>query len=137
METKEILGLDIGAKRTGIARASSVARLAEPLMSVPAEEAVDKLLKYVKDNRVEAIAVGLPRGLQGQDTAQTGIIRNWVSAAKERLATPLYWQDEALTSVHASMKNSGLKNKDDEHALAAAIILQDFLDTPEAARTSA
>ncbi|MBI2008024.1 Holliday junction resolvase RuvX, partial [Candidatus Saccharibacteria bacterium] len=71
MEAKEILGIDLGAERTGIARASNVARLAEPLMSVPTKDAISTIRKYTSEHKVEAIAIGLPRNLSGEETKQT------------------------------------------------------------------
>lgn len=134
IEVAEILGLDVGLKRTGIARASNVARLAEPLMSVPTEKATAEVAKYIKVHKVEAIAVGLPRNLKGEDTAQTIWIRQWVDKAKPKIDIPFYWQDEALTSQKAESLKLKAKSHIDEHALAAAIILQDFLDSPETDR---
>ncbi|MEX1059166.1 MAG: Holliday junction resolvase RuvX [Candidatus Saccharimonadales bacterium] len=137
MEAKEILGLDVGAIRTGIARASNVARLAEPLMSVPTKDAINTVRKYTSEHQVEAIVVGLPRNLSGEETKQTQWIREWTDKAKQKLATPAYWQDEALTSELAARKIQTSKFKhqnSDEHSLAAAIILQDFLDGAEADR---
>lgn len=129
--------MDVGSKRTGIARASNVARLAEPLMSVPTNKAIETLEKYINGHRVEAIVFGLPRNLAGEDTKQTQWIRAWVDKAKQKITTPLYWQDEALTSELAARKlqttNFKLQTYDG-HSVAAAIILQDFLDTPEAKR---
>ena len=134
MEAAEILGLDIGLKHTGIARASNIARIAEPLKTVPTEDVVKTIAEYIQAHKVESIAVGLPRNLSGEDTRQTDWVRQWVDKTKTKITTPLYWQDEALTSIEARIKNNELRIKTDEHALAAAVILQDFLDTPEAER---
>lgn len=133
MKAKEVLGLDVGAKRTGIARASNVARIAEPLMSVPTDEVLPTLAKYLDKNEVEAIAVGLPRNLSGEDTGQTRWVRDWVDKAKQKIGAPLYWQDEALTSVKAKELKPKLKGNDTD-SLSAAVILQDFLDMPETER---
>ncbi|MBI2285632.1 Holliday junction resolvase RuvX [Candidatus Saccharibacteria bacterium] len=137
MEAKEILGLDLGAERTGIARASNVARLAEPLMSVPTKDAISTIRKYTSEHKVEAIAIGLPRNLSGEETKQTQWVREWTDKAKQKLAIPAYWQDEATTSLlaEAKIQNSKFKIQNvDEHSLAAAILLQDFLDGAEADR---
>ena len=134
MEAKEVLGLDVGVKTTGIARASNVARLAEPLDSVLTSETIKTLKKYLSDNQVEAVVVGLPRSLSGEDTDQTRWVRQWADKAKQRISIPLYWQDEALTSKVASSNQQVANGKADEHSLAAAIILQDFLDSPETSR---
>jgi putative Holliday junction resolvase len=133
-EASELIGLDIGHKRTGIARASSLAALAEPLMSVGTTEVVKTLKKLASDKEVSAVAIGLPRNLQGNDTAQTLWVRDFVDKLKKQITMPFYWQDEALTTKLAENLKQGAKSPADEHSLAAAIVLQDFLDTPPAER---
>ena len=133
MEPGQIIGLDVGMRKTGIARASSVARLAEPLEAVPTDEVFNALKKLDSDQPLEAIVIGLPRGLNGQETDQTDWVRQWTDHAKKQLKTPFYWQDEALTSKLAAAQQTA-KKPIDEDALAAAIILQDFLETPESDR---
>lgn len=134
MEAKEILALDVGLKHTGLARASNVARLAEPLMSVPTDDVVATLKKYLLAHPVEAIAVGLARNLNHEETKQTTWIRQWVDALKQKIDIPFYWQDETLTTKLAANYQLRPNHPVDDHALAAAFILQDFLDTPEAER---
>lgn len=122
---EEFLGVDVGSKRVGVARGSSVARIAQPLKTLPAEQAIEELSHLAA--LADGVVVGLPRGLDGQETAQTDQVRQWVGQAKQAIAKPFYWQDEALTSVAA--KNKGdLTGEVDAHA--ASVILQDFLDTP-------
>lgn len=132
MESNELLGLDVGSVRTGIARASVMARLSEPLMSVRTDNIFDCLEKLIKDNSVGTLVVGLPRSLNGDDTDQTRWVREWVANAKAQIKLPFFWQDEALTSVGAEAEGS--KDGHDVDAHAAATILQDFLDSPEDAR---
>lgn len=132
MEVREILGLDVGMKRTGIARASNVARLAEPLVTVPTKDTAKKLAELNKAGQVEAVAIGLPRNLKNEDTDQTKWVRQWVDELKNKTDLPLYWQDEALSTVEAEAAK-GVK-KGDKDSLSAAVILQDFLNTPEAGR---
>jgi len=124
----EILALDVGMKRVGIARASTQARLAEPLKTVKTDETIGQLRGIVKENQVSMIVAGLPRSLSGEDTDQTRWVRDWVARAKAELGLPFYWQDEALTSVKAESLKLKAKNKDVD-AEAAAIILEDFLKT--------
>jgi putative Holliday junction resolvase len=123
---QEFLGVDVGSARVGIARGASLARLAEPLKTVPASGAVEELADLADQNQTAAIIVGLPRSLDGKDTDQTKAVREWVKTACQQIQLPFYWQDEALTSVSAAAGKA-----DDIDAQAAAVILQDFLDTPE------
>jgi len=105
---------------------------------------MQKLPELIKELDVSMIAVGLPRNLSGDDTAQTAWVRQWVDKAKDKLNVAFYWQDEALTSrkaadeIRKSKHEFRIPNSEfrgvDEHAMAAAIILQDFLDTPETER---
>lgn len=118
----------MGQARVGIARGSSAARIAQPLKTVPAARAFEELENLIKSHATQAIVIGLPRSLDGQETAQTQTVRQWAAQAKDRLKLPLYWQDEALTSVQAELDVKGLADLDSK---AAAVILQDFLDSRE------
>jgi putative holliday junction resolvase len=123
--------VDVGDKRIGIARGSSLARLAEPLKTVPATDAWEEIESLALQYGSSGVVVGLPRGLDGQETAQTKKVQDWVIQAKKQLKYSFYWQDEALTSHQAVAEGADSHIVD---AQAAAIILQDFLDTPAAQR---
>ncbi len=124
----QILAVDIGDKRSGVARASSVARLAEPLESVATDKLVDFLNQFSKDHQLEAIVIGLPRNLKGEETAQSQVVREWIAKNRDQISEPLFWQDETLSTLTANSQPPTAKA--DEHAGAAAVILQDFLDSP-------
>jgi putative Holliday junction resolvase len=135
MDSQQLLGLDVGLKRTGIARASGIARLAEPLMTVSTTDLIKIIKELIEEYNIGIVVVGLPRSLKGDDTAQTGWVRDWVMHAKSKIDLPFYWQDEALTSRIAEAKRAVYKQKHDIDSLAAAIILQDFLEAPETERS--
>jgi putative Holliday junction resolvase len=132
--SKQFLGLDLGLKRTGIARGSEMARLAEPLRTVPTTEVLKALKELIEEYNIGAVVVGLPRNLHGNSTQQTNWVRDWVEHAKNKIDLPFYWQDEVLSSKIAQAKKLSYKISHDIDSLAAAVILQDFLDTPEANR---
>ena len=135
MEAKQLIGIDVGHKRIGVARASSSAKIAEPLVTIQASEGLERLQQIIKQESAGTVVVGLPRSLQGDDTAQTIWVREWVDAAKKKIKLPFYWQDEALTSQIAEAERKAHKSPHEIDSLAAAIILQDFLDAPEAERS--
>lgn len=127
---QEVLGLDVGAVRVGIARGNMAPRIAQPLKTVAADKAIEEVKALIKVHSADAIVVGLPRSLDGNETDQTKQIRNWAKAAQQAINLPFYWQDEALTSQLAEDSS----NKADSlgiDARAAAHILQDFLDSAE------
>lgn len=123
---EEFLGVDVGDVRIGIARGSTAAKIAQPLKTVPAAISVDQIRELVQSQQAAGIVVGLPRNLDSEETAQTQKVRSWAEAAKRQIDLPFYWQDEALTSVASQNADSSAGSD----AVAAAAILQDFLDTP-------
>ena len=133
MSPSDLVGLDVGQKRTGIARASTIAKLAEPMIIVDTDKAVEALKDLISKSKIEAIVVGLPRNLNGEDTAQTNWVKQWAAEAKTSIELPFYWQDESLTTKLAEARKLDSSYADAE---AAAIILQDFLDGPVNERMS-
>jgi putative Holliday junction resolvase len=134
MDAKQLLGLDVGLKRTGIARASHQARIAQPLVTVPTNRVIKTLKELIEEYNAGIIVVGLPRNLNGDDTRQTSWVRDWVKHAKSKIDLPFYWQDEVLTSRIAEARKLSDKRLHDVDSLAAAIILQDFLESIESER---
>lgn len=129
-----ILALDVGAGRIGIALASRIARIAHPYgVLANDEQFIELLSQLVLKEDVDLIVVGLPRGLEGQETAQTKSVRAFVEALQERLALPVHFQDEALTSRQAEAELNArgkIYQKGDIDALAATYILEDYLNQP-------
>jgi putative Holliday junction resolvase len=133
-KAEEFIGVDMGNVRVGIARGNSAARIAEPLETIDANQVIEELKKLAVQNSATGIVVGLPRDLNGNETAQTAAVRQWVKSAKTEIGLKFYWQDEALTSRQAEMTEPKDTGTD---AVAAAIILQDFLDSAENDRVAA
>jgi putative Holliday junction resolvase len=125
--TEEFIGVDLGASRVGLARGSSAARLAEPLKTVPASEAIEAIVALAKETNAQGVIVGFPRNMSGQETSQTQSVKQWVNQAKTHINLPFYWQDESLTSKVAEAKD----HPAGADAVAASVILQDFLDIPK------
>lgn len=131
--SRNYLSLDIGEKRIGVARASSVARLAEPLDTLDADtDWITQLKQFIAEESVGTIVVGLPRNLQGEHTEQTRYVEKIVEILKQ-LDAEIVTIDEAGTSVEASRymreKHRPKWSHESVDAFAAMIILQDYLDT--------
>lgn len=126
-----VIALDVGSKRIGIASANVVARLAVPLTTLEVgENILQDIRALLGEQMANAVVVGLPRGLQGQDTQQTEAVRQFVASLQKVIDIPLFWQDEALTSHKAELELSSKKSHYDKgavDALAATYILEDFL----------
>lgn len=131
MQRHTILALDVGEKRIGVAAADAEVRFAHPLTTL---EYSDKLWRelaaIVKDQSVNLLVVGLPRGLQGQSTAQTARVEAFMEQLETEFGLPIQAQDEALTSVKAEAELNARRKpyaKGDIDALAATYILEDYL----------
>ncbi|HEU4914648.1 MAG TPA: Holliday junction resolvase RuvX [Candidatus Saccharimonadales bacterium] len=131
-----ILALDVGAKRIGVATANAVARIAHPLTTLEhTPDIFQRLQALVRQEQAAVLVIGLPRGMQGQETDQTRIVRAFGAEAGKTIGLPIHWQDEAVTSRKAEAELAGRGKpfaKGDIDALAATYILEDFLnDHPE------
>lgn len=123
-----LLGLDVGDKRIGVARAHSVAKFPEPLTIVANNEyALNAVLDLVQKYEAKLVVVGLPLNLQGSETEQSEKTRKFASALKDATQIPVVFVDESLTSVMAdaspSHKSATLKSND---ADAACYILDRY-----------
>jgi putative Holliday junction resolvase len=130
-----VLGIDYGDSRIGLAMSDPLKIIASPFNTIR-NEGNEKCLQVfqslIKDKDVEAIVVGLPMGLKGQETAQTKKVREFADLFYV-LKLPIHLEDERLSSVSAekSMIQQNIKtghNKGLIDQRAAAIILQQFLD---------
>lgn len=126
-----LLALDVGERRIGVALAGSVARLPGPLLTIEREDSVfEDIKRLVREERAASVIIGLPRGLDGQETAQTQAVYEFGDELKKYLSVPVYYQDEALTSrlAEQELKAGGKPyNKPMVDALAATYILADYL----------
>ena len=125
-----ILALDIGAARVGLALASRAARLPSPYTTLLNNSTLlHELQAICAKEHVDQLVVGLPRGLDGQETAQTLTVQALGKDIAKDLNLPVAWQDEALTSVKAEAElasRRGIHHKEDVDALAAVYILEDY-----------
>ncbi len=124
---KQYLGIDYGSARVGLARAEEGGR-AQAWRTVSPHE----LREIIEaDGPFDVLVVGLPRGLDGQETPQTLAVRRFSDDVLEAGNSEVVFQDEAGTSSVAEerLKSGGRDYaKGDIDAEAAAIILQDYLD---------
>jgi putative Holliday junction resolvase len=128
---KSVLGLDVGAKRIGVAVATLAARLPRPLATLEWNDGFFAALDdIVKSEGAGTLVVGFPRGLDGQHTAQTEAVEAFTAKLRQNCELPVHMQDEALTSEHAKAELEARGKpygRGDVDALAATYILRDWL----------
>ncbi|MBI4100901.1 Holliday junction resolvase RuvX [Candidatus Microgenomates bacterium] len=126
----KLLGIDWGSKRIGLAIAGVETKLARPLPSLSAGSNLSRQLAEIcQQQGVTKLVLGLPRGLNGQETAQTRQVRQFAKELQAQLNLPIVLQDEALTTQAIKQRQSRGKPKMDIDSEAAAMILQDYLET--------
>lgn len=127
-----ILALDVGEKRVGLAITNTLARLPRPFRTLVRDDTFWRELEnIISSESVDEVVVGLPRSLEGNETAQTAASRAFVEELGSKFDLPVHFQDEALTSAKAEkeLNARGKKfTKGDIDALAATYILEDYLE---------
>lgn len=119
----DIIALDVGTKRIGVARANIIARLPQPLPAIANDTNVAQSIKLLINAYMPGcIVVGLPRNLSGEETKQSAYTKQFV-IDKLPKDVKIIWQDETLTSKVASERTGRTKEIDSE---AACLILEDY-----------
>ncbi len=101
------LGIDYGQKRIGLALSSVDEEVVTPyktLKNSSRQKAITEVINIVKQEKVEAIVVGLPIGLQGEETLTTRQVRNFVADLRKKVSIPIYLMDESYSSYEAESK---------------------------------
>lgn len=136
-----VLGLDFGERRIGLALSDPTGTIASPLETLQRRGGkrppLTRLEAVARSHAAERLVVGLPLDLQGSETPWCREVRAMGDALARRLALPVSYVDERLTSVRAekAVRALGLRKEQREEkgrvdAAAAALILQAWLDGP-------
>ncbi len=126
----QVLGIDYGRKKIGLAIGNTEARLVEPLRVVrfeSSDEAIEQVSKVLKEVDASTIVLGVSEGEMGKETKAFG------KKLEKNLNIQVIFQDETLTTHEAQRLaiNAGIKRKkrkDLEDAYSATLILQDYLN---------
>lgn len=121
------MGIDFGIRRIGLS--ISEGTLASPWKVLGVQglkDSVEKVLKIIKEEGFQKIIVGLPEGKMGKT------VLGFVNGLK-KTGLDVEASDETLSSQRALQQmiseNVPLKKRRSNDAAAAAIILQNYLDS--------
>jgi putative holliday junction resolvase len=159
-----ILGIDYGRRRIGLAIADALTALARPLETlerVNRNEDMRRLREIVRDHTVKQIVVGLPLRLDGTRGEMAEEASRFAERVRKQLGIPVHMVDERLTSWEAERlleehagrilykghERGARKSKSEERnskgagkktvdAMAATVILKEFLETRRTSRES-
>lgn len=132
-----IMGLDIGKKRIGVALSDPLLITAQPYETIlrkPENDAINKISELVKTYNVNKIVAGLPLMMNGDFGEQAQDCQDFGKKVEQKTQIDVIFVDERLTSYQAEeiLKAQGVKYTKDKgkvDKIAAAIILQEYLDS--------
>ncbi|QBD79948.1 Holliday junction resolvase RuvX [Ktedonosporobacter rubrisoli] len=149
-----LMALDIGAARIGVAVSDATGLLASPYTTLHAsrdeQQTWQAIQQLIGETEAQGLVVGLPISLDGQLHEQGRQIQAFAERLQPHIAVPLVFWDERLSTVEAQrllaqrgqeegkkrqrrsgQRHTSAKRRRRGHeidALAAAVILQDYLD---------
>ncbi len=131
------LGIDYGAKRTGLAVCDATQTVVSPLGVLHSrKDLAGRISEIVGSANIEAVVLGLPLNMDGSEGPQAKQVLAFARELKDHIQVPVYLQDERLSSFGAEQKLEEIrlgrgKKRERLDALAAAEILHAFLDRQE------
>jgi len=136
------LGLDVGDKRIGVALSDPQGLLASPFTIISRRDEtadIKAITDIVSQHQVEQIIVGLPRSMDGSLGQQAEKVKTFIQSLCRHTDVPVKFRDERLTTVSAkrlmrAVRTKKAKGKAQDDAIAAALILQGYLDETHEAR---
>jgi putative Holliday junction resolvase len=145
-----LMALDVGSVRIGVALSDASGILASPYttLRVSRDEARtwEAIQQLIGETEAQGLVVGLPISLDGAIHAQGAKVQAFVERLKQHINIPVIFWDERLSTVEAQRlraeyaqearggrsRAGGFKRRkrkgQEIDALAAAVILQEYLD---------
>lgn len=142
-----VIGLDYGTKTVGVALSDETGLIAQPLETITRKHAAKLRQTYARIEEiiakygVETIVLGLPKNMNNTEGERADDTRNFKEDIERRTGLPVVLVDERLTTVEAEriLDASGVRKGEQKiyvDKMAAAIILQNYLDSESFKRTS-
>lgn len=132
----KILGVDYGDARTGLSVSDPTGLLAgspSVISEWNRDKLLEKLVAYIKDNKIETVVLGYPKNMDGSVGPRAEKCAQLAEDIREQTGVPVVLCDERRTTVeaHQILHQAGKKAKQHRKnvdAVAATLILQGYLD---------
>lgn len=132
-----ILAIDYGTVRVGTAISDEIGMIATPFRLLPySREVVQTIATIVAEESIGEVVVGVPFMHDGRETLTTRQAENFAARLRTILPCPVVEWDEAFSSrragermIEAGVPKSKRRKKGNTDTWAAAIVLQDYLDS--------
>jgi putative Holliday junction resolvase len=137
MELKgRVMAIDLGEKRIGIAISDPLRLVAKGQSVIKRKSRREDFARYqqlVAEQDIKLVIMGLPVPLSGIEGDKAAWVRDYTADLQNHLSIPVVLWDEALSTQRAeqTLRAQGKKLKKIKEridAVAAAFILQDYLD---------
>jgi putative Holliday junction resolvase len=129
----QVMAVDYGTRRLGIAVSDSEGRYAMPVLAVeePTRRRAAAIAQLASEREIQRIVIGRPRRQGGEDSSLWPEIEQFGRSLIQRGFEVVY-EDEAFTSTEADTRlssvSSGRRPRGRTDAVAASVILQQYLD---------
>jgi putative Holliday junction resolvase len=132
------LGIDYGTRRIGISLSDPLQIIAQPFDTLSNDKlAIGRICGIVEKEAVDVVVVGMPLNLKGEKAQKAQEVERFIDALKNETSAEIVSWDERFTTTiaHQTMLDMGTKrqerrsNKGRIDAMAAAILLQSYLDS--------
>jgi len=131
-----ILGLDVGARRIGVAVSDLLGITAQGLETLQRKNKkkdFEQLRRVIRDYQVREIVVGLPLRMSGAAGIQAEKMQAFAEDLRKRFGLPVHLFDERLTSAEANrlLRETDLSIEKRGKAvdrMAAVLILQGWME---------
>lgn len=129
-----LLGLDLGERRIGVALSDELGIISSPLTIVDLRRgSLADVARLASEHQVTGVVIGLPKGMRGDEGHQARETRAMAAELAPLLDVPILFWDERLTSaiadrVLAERGRSSRERRGERDAIAAAVLLQSYLD---------
>jgi putative Holliday junction resolvase len=131
-----VVALDLGEKRIGVALSDPTRTIAAAHAVLSRKSRAEDFARYARiiaEQRVTLLVVGLPVTLGGEEGERAAWVRDYAADLGRHVGVPVVFWDESLTTVEAeaalrAQGRRGKRLKERVDAVAAALILQSYLD---------
>lgn len=136
-----ILALDVGERHVGVAISDPTGLIARPLLTLEHTSDEDDFVAIadlVAEHGAELVVVGRPLSLDGTEGPQARRVARYTEGLAEHVSVPVVAWDERFSTARADAilrqtrkekAKRRARSNGEIDAIAAAVILQDYLDS--------
>ncbi len=133
-----ILGLDYGSKTVGVAMTDALGMTVQPYKTIQRDResklrpTLSEIAEIVEQYQIEKIVMGLPLNMDDTEGDRAAKTRDFAEKLKLRVAVPIEFTDERLTTMEAEeiLDQSGIPRSEQKKVIdqvAAQLILEQYL----------